>query len=119
MLRTTVGRDYYACYDLDPITGKGRELARTRWLPALLGDWDISPDGKYVAISNHDSHEARIRVVALEPKPNETREREMTLEHLSDIRGLAWAADSTAWFLSVDTSLGNRLLYVYPDGSFR
>ena len=43
----------------------------------------------------------------------------MTLEHLSDIRGLAWAADSTAWFLSVDTSLGNRLLYVYPDGSFR
>ena len=33
---------------------KGRELARTGWSPAIVGDWDISPDGSQVAIPNHD-----------------------------------------------------------------
>jgi hypothetical protein len=32
---------------------------------------------------------------------------------------LAWAADGKGWFVSLDTSLGNRLLYVYLDGRFR
>jgi hypothetical protein len=32
-----------------------------------------------VAIPNHDSREARIFVVSLEPKPNQPREREVVL----------------------------------------
>ncbi|MFZ0593441.1 MAG: hypothetical protein WAM39_23490 [Bryobacteraceae bacterium] len=49
VLRTTVGRNYYVYYDLDPIRGKGRELARMKWMPGILGDWDVSPDGKVPA----------------------------------------------------------------------
>jgi Tol biopolymer transport system component len=119
VLRTAVRGEYYAYYDLDPLRGKGRELARTKWIPGILGDWDVSPDGKYVAIPNHDSRDARIRVVALEAGPNDSRERELVLPELTDIRGLVWAADGQGWFVSVDTTVGNRLLYVYQDGQFR
>lgn len=119
VLRTTVGREYYVYYDLDPVSGKGRELARTKWIPGILGDWDISPDGKYVALPNHDSRDARIRMVVLEPAPNQTREREILLPGLTNLRGLVWAAGGEAWFVSVDTTVGNRLFYVYLDGRYR
>jgi eukaryotic-like serine/threonine-protein kinase len=119
VLRTTVRREYHIYYDLDPVTGKGRELARIKWIPGILGDWDVSPDGKYVAFPHHDSHEARIRVVALEPRPHDSREREVELKGLTNIRGLVWSADPDAWFVSVDTTVGNRLLYVRLDGRFQ
>jgi hypothetical protein len=119
VLRTAIPGKYYIYYDLDPIRGKGRELARTKWIPGILWDWDVSPDGKYVALPNHYSGDARIRLVALEPKTNELREREVVLENLSDIRGLVWAADGHGWFVSVDTTVGRRLLYVYQDGQYR
>jgi hypothetical protein len=106
-------------YDLDAIKGKGSELARTEWSQEVLGDWDISPDGNQVAIPNHDPHEAHIRVVALEPGPNDLRERKVVLAGLANLRGLVWAADGGGWFVSVDTTVGNRLLYVYLDGRYR
>ena len=34
------------------------------------------------------------------------------------VRGLVWAADGQGWFVSVDTTVGNQLLYVYLDGRF-
>jgi hypothetical protein len=99
--------------------GKGRELVRTKWRPGILGDWDIAPDGRHIAIPNHDSREAKIRVLALEQTSNEPQEREVILEGLTDLRGLVWAADGHGWFVSVDTSIGNRLLYVHLDGRFQ
>lgn len=119
VLRTTVQDKYRTYYDLDPIKGKGRKLARTSWMPGILGDWDVSPDGKYVALPNHDPHDARIRVVALEPGPGDVREREVLLGGLANLHGLVWSADGHGWFVSVDTTVGNRLLYVYLDGRFR
>jgi hypothetical protein len=119
VLRTTTKGEYYVYYDLDAVRGKGRELARTTWSPGILGDWDISPDGTHIAIPNHNSHSAHIRVVTLEQKPNEPKEREVVLEGLMDLRGLVWAADGHGWFVSVDTSIGNRLLYVHLDGRFQ
>ena len=119
VLRATVPGKYREYYDLDPITGKGRELARTKWSREVLGDWDISTDGTQVAIPNHDPRGARIRVVNLEPRPNGLREREVVLPGLVNLRGLVWAADGNGWFVSVDTTVGNRLLYVYLDGRYR
>jgi hypothetical protein len=116
VLRTTTRGAYYTYYDLDPIRGKGRELARISWMPGILGDWDISPDGTYIALPNHDSHDALIRVIRLESKPNLPQERDVILKGLTDLRGLVWAADGSGWFVSVDTTVGNRLFYVYLDG---
>ncbi len=61
ILRSTQGhsRTYY---ELDPVHGRGRELARIDWSDEFLGDWDVSPDGTEVAIPNHDAQDARIRV---------------------------------------------------------
>jgi Tol biopolymer transport system component len=119
VLRASLPGGYRAYYDLDAINGKGRELARTKSSPELLGDWDISPDGTQVAIPNHDPREARIRIVALEPGANGLRGREVVLPGIANLRGLVWAADGSGWFVSVDTTVGNRMLYVYLDGRYR
>jgi Tol biopolymer transport system component len=118
VLRTTVPGESYIYYDLDPIRGKGRELARTKWTPRFLGNWDISPDGTQVAIPDHDSSEARIRVIALEPRPNQPREREINLPAPITIHGLVWAANGQGWFVAVRTTFEYRMLYVYLDGHF-
>ena len=70
VLTGNVGQ-YFAFYELDPVRGKGRELARTAWSRNIMGDWDLSADGMQVAIPNHYSHDARIRIVSLAPGPNQ------------------------------------------------
>jgi hypothetical protein len=118
VLRTTEEGKWRTFYDLDPVRGKGPELARTKWSIEVLWDWDISPDGTQVAIPNHDSREARIRVVSLEAKPNEPRERELALPGLANLSSLTWAADGQGWFVSVNTTVGAQAFYVYLDGRF-
>lgn len=113
VLRTTAGRQYYIFYDLDPIRGIGRELARTVWFPSLTGDWTLSPDGLEVALPNHDSRSAKIRILSWKGHPSE---RELDLPGLTDLSELEWAADGSGWFVTVDTSIGKRMVYVYLDG---
>jgi serine/threonine protein kinase len=119
VLRTTVEGKWRIYYDLDPVRGRGRELARTKWSIEALWDWDISPDGTQVAIPNHDSREARIRIVSLEAKPNQPPEREVVLPGLANLSSLTWAADGQGWFVSVNTTVGAQAFYVYPDGRFQ
>jgi eukaryotic-like serine/threonine-protein kinase len=118
VLRTTVDGQWRTFYDLDPIRGRGAELARTKWSVEALWDWDISPDGTQVAIPNRDAREASIRVVSLEAKPNQPREHEVALPGLANLSGLTWAADGQGWFVSVDTTVGAQTFYVYLDGRF-
>ncbi len=120
VLRTTLPGGYFAYYDLDPIKGKGRELAQTKSHIKILGDWDVSPDGTQVAIPIHHSREARIRLVPLRRAGlNDKQEREVVLAGLANLNGLVWAADGSGWFVSVSTTVGNRMLYVYLDGRYR
>ncbi|MFZ0592947.1 MAG: protein kinase [Bryobacteraceae bacterium] len=119
VLRTTLRGQYYVYYQLDPIRGKGRELARTKWTPGWLGDWDISPDGTQIALPDHDTRDARIRVISLAARRNEPPEHEVALPVPNDLNGLVWAASGHGWFVSVKTAVGNRMLYVYADGRFR
>jgi serine/threonine protein kinase len=116
VLRTTVEGQSRTFYDLDPVRGRGAELARTKWSVEALWDWDISPDGTQVAIPNRDAREARIRVVSLEAKPNQPREHEVALPGLANLSGLTWAADGQGWFVSMDTTVGPQTFYVYLDG---
>jgi hypothetical protein len=118
VVRTTVGHQYYAFHELDPVRGMGRELARTAWQSEVVWDWDISPDGSEVAIPNHDSGSARIRVVPLGDGAGGRGEREVVLHGLTDLSGLVSAPDGNGWFVSVNSEIGKRLLYVYPDGRF-
>lgn len=111
VIRTTVGRSEFVYWDLDPIRGIGRELARTAWLPSLTLDWDISPDGKQIAIPNHDSRSARIRIVRLDAGPGTDKATEVELPRLTDLAGIVWTADGAGWFLTLQTSVGRRMVF--------
>ena len=119
IVRTAVDGQYYAFHELDPVRGIGRELARTAWQPAVVGDWTMSPDGSQVALPNHDPQSARLRVVYLNAGPKQPKERELDLKPLTDLLGLAWASDGNGWFVSAETVVGKRMMYVYPDGRSR
>lgn len=119
VLRITAADKYYTFFDLDPMRGKGRELARIKWSPSLTEDWDLSPDGTQLAIPIHDSREALIRVVSLQSGSTPARERDVILPGLADLRSIVWSASGRGWFVTLDTIVGKRILYVYPNGSFR
>ncbi len=40
----------------------------------------------------------------------------MELKGLTDLSGLTWPADGTGWFVSLNTTIGKHLYYVYLDG---
>lgn len=106
--------DQFRFYELDPLRGKGRELARTGWSPSVTGDWEISPDGRSVAIPNHDPQDAKIRVISLEPAGPEIAEKVVMLDGVSHLNGLTWAASGRGWYVVENTSLG--MLLRYEDG---
>jgi len=66
-----------------------------------------------VAIPNHDSRSAKIRIISWK---GHLSERELDIPGLTDLSGLGWAADGKGWFVSVDTSIGPRLDYVQLEG---
>jgi len=116
VVRTTVNRDYFVYSELDPVRGIGRELARTAWQESLLWDWDVSPDGALLAVPNHDSRSARVRIIRLGTQPNVPQERELNLPGLTNISGLVWSAEGGGWFITVFTSVGKRILYCDLEG---
>ena len=116
VLRTAVAAQYFAFHELDPFRGRGRELARTAWSRNILGDWDLSADGMQVAIPNHYSRDARIRIVSLQPGTNQPREGELTVPGLTDLRGAVWAADGSGWFVTTDADTAVQMFFVFPDG---
>jgi len=111
----TVQNDQFVFWDLDPVRGKGRELARTGWTPAVIGDWDISPDGSRIAIPNHDPRDARIRLVPLDARGG-TAEKTVTVKGLKNLSGVVWAADGRGWYVAVRGTTRGLLLYVDLEG---
>ena len=95
--------------------GKGRELARTGRTPAVIVDWDISPDGSRIAIPNHDPRDARIRLVPLDARGG-TAETTVTIKLLKNLSGVVWAADGRGWYVSVRGAKRGFLLYVDLEG---
>jgi serine/threonine protein kinase/Tol biopolymer transport system component len=114
ILRITTDRRYFDFFDLDPVKGKGRELARTNWRPFIAYSWDVSPDGSEAAIPNRDLHSARIRVVPL--TGNGKQETEVVAPGLRNLSGVTWAADGSGWFAATGSPLGNRLMFISRTG---
>ena len=106
--RRTQGQESYTFHDLDPAQGVGRELARTRWIENIFGDWALSPDGTEVALPIHDPKEAKIRVLSLDANAGPA-EDELAIDGLANISGLNWTADGKGWFVVITTSVGTQL----------
>ena len=115
VIRQSVSRESFRFFALDPEKGRGMELAKTAWQEQVLGDWALSPDGKTIAIPNHDSRSAILRLVSL----TGGSESNVELQNLSQITGIAWSADGAGWFVTTQTSIGGRMAFATPDGKTR
>jgi Tol biopolymer transport system component len=111
----TVQNGQFVFWDLDPVRGKGRELARTDWSPAVVGDWDVSPDGFQVAIPNHDPRDAKIQLVPLDARAGRV-EKTVMIKTLKNLSGVVWAADGRGWYVAVQDTNRGLLFYVDLEG---
>jgi hypothetical protein len=104
ILRTIQNRQY-VYWDLDPVTGRGKELARTAWTPSILGDWALSADGAEAAMPNHDSSHAQVLLIGLDAPPgNAHATSELQVPGLGNLLGLVADAKGDGWFASATSS---------------
>ncbi len=113
VLRTTENGQF-AFWDLDPVRGKGAELARVPRTSNVLGDWTLSMSGKQIAIPLHGSGEARFHVVDLNGGP--THPREMRIAGYGNLTALQYTADDQGWFATIRLDTTAQLLYVKREG---
>jgi Tol biopolymer transport system component len=116
VLRSTENAQF-VFYELDPLRGRGRELARTAWSPTVLADWDISPDSRFAAIPNHDPQTAIVRIISLDKTRADAAERVVTLNGLKNLNGLVWAANGEGLYTVEITPLGLVMFYVDAGGA--
>ncbi len=98
IVRTTENREY-VFYELDPVKGRGRKLARMPWMPGAMGDWALSADGTQVAVPNHESIERLVKVVSLEGGGIYTIRIDPRLPGI--IGGVHTAGDGKGWLVSL------------------
>jgi DNA-binding winged helix-turn-helix (wHTH) protein/Tol biopolymer transport system component len=113
VLREIDSNQQFLFYALDLDQGKGKLLARSARLPALLGDWALSPDGRIAAIPNHDKDSPSIRLVRLDGTGGE---RELPIHQAMHLRGLAWAPDNSGFYAGVDIGVAEWLEFISMRG---
>ena len=102
-------------YALDPIRGKGRELLRqlVSFTPDVAeSNWDVSPDGSYIALAMPQGPPTYIRVLPLmggAPK-------NIPVDGWPAFQSIEWAADGQGWYVASRSAATNTLLFVDPQG---
>jgi Tol biopolymer transport system component len=90
-------------YALDPVQGRGKELARTKLAMSDFA-WRVSPDGSSIAVFNSDQLHEQVRILDL----RKSSERNLQLSHGGHIEVQDWAADGKA--LLATASLTDELI---------
>ena len=94
---------------LDPIRGKGRELATVRTSSGAF----ISPDGtEFAYILGGGRPSNQVRIVSLVGRPS----RDITVSKASFLTNVDWLPDGSGWISVNITEPHNQLLYVLRDG---
>jgi DNA-binding winged helix-turn-helix (wHTH) protein/Tol biopolymer transport system component len=111
---------------LDPLKGRGEELARVAGYQTPIPVWGLSPDGTSIAVVDPQEAKAEIQILNL-------ADRKVTLLPLRDwkwewVAQISWAADGKSWFayaqtdhasdalLSIDARGNPRVLQEVPVG---
>jgi len=93
-----IDSEYYRFFRLDPSDGKRAELLPARLKKeAGLNNWNLSPDGKYLAMctSQNPYEKTELRVFSLV----DNTERHLPVSGVKLIMGIGWAADSKSVWL--------------------
>jgi Tol biopolymer transport system component len=92
---------------LDLLKGRGRELARLDVDAKLFYLWDISPDGRRIAVLYPlPGHVVIVPIVGNGPK------QEFTIRGWQQLGSFDWAADGKGFFTSSTTTTGTALLHI-------
>jgi len=91
---------------LDPISGKGRELAKFATDPLGFYHWDLSPDGKRIAILK--GGENQIHVLALD----NGAVRDLMVKGWTGFNSLDWSSDGKGFFIGNLSGGSATLIYV-------
>jgi eukaryotic-like serine/threonine-protein kinase len=113
-------------FHLDPLKGRGEEMARIPEYQSDQSIWGLSPDGARIAIVNELEEKGEIRILNLaDRKVTVLPVREWKWQRLSVI---SWAADGRSWFayaesdnsadalLSIDANGNPKVLQEIPSG---
>jgi hypothetical protein len=98
---------------LDPVKGRGRELAELKTDGAAGYQWDLSPDGARIAILARQ--EGRIQILSL----NGRAPREITVKGWNSLTEAVWTADGNGLLVSSLKAGGSVLLRMDLQGNAR
>src|ERR1700722_13626233 len=90
-------KNEFSLYELDPVKGQGKELARTHLENPKNVAWSISPSASQIAIASRDSLKGQIRVVDLQGGG----EKNIPLPKGWAAGDTCWTSDGVAILLSV------------------
>ena len=96
---------------VDPLKGRGRELARFDLEPSDSYDWALSPDGTRVALL--DTAKGPIHILSLKGIPT----RVFQVKDWNTLDSVAWGANGKGLFVSGHTLRGMDLMYVDLKGT--
>jgi eukaryotic-like serine/threonine-protein kinase len=102
-------------YSLDPIEGKGPELARIAVNHLNADQWGVSPDGSRIAVlvpGGPGEPRGHIRVLSLAGDAP----RDVALEGGPGLHSVSWAADGKGWFVCGRSASMGMLLYMDLEG---
>jgi Tol biopolymer transport system component len=104
------GQNKRTLYEYDDEHGRGRAILSLD--PNPYGNWDLSPDGKTIAVSRFNTHEGRIRFYSLDGKMTS----EVVLPGFAGFNGLDWSTDGKGLFISSSDPRRSTLIYVTREG---
>jgi Tol biopolymer transport system component len=97
----------------DPVQGRKAEVLRLA--SSSFSSWDLSPDGRWIALSKNEENSGRIRLVSLAGDSP----RNVEAGGWTHLLSVAWASNGKALFVTAFASKGAPLLRVALDGNTR
>ena len=97
---------------LDPLRGKGRELARADYDGSSGYSWNLSPDGSQVAITRLAQSEGRIRILSLRARS----ERDVAVIGRTGLNSITWSTDGKGWYIGSQSGRASDFLFVDWNG---
>jgi eukaryotic-like serine/threonine-protein kinase len=98
---------------LDPVNGRGRELARSDTDVTKDYHWDLSPDGTRIALLKH--RDGTVDILSL----NGYATRQVNSKEVSTLSSVVWTSDGKGLFVSSHKARGADMLHMDLQGNTR
>ena len=99
--------------ELDPVKGRGRELARFDTEGRKEYHWDLSPDGARIALLRH--RDGKVHILSL----NGVAPRQIISKEWDTLSSVVWTADGKGVLVSSYTARGADMLHLDLQGNAR